>query len=234
VAKSTPNDRFEFYPGNAKGFDPPILMPNPRYPAAPAAVDFDGDGDLDLWVTYNPGPSPASPAVRFNLGDRTFSPPVLVEPYFETFHHYGPVRGSFALGGSAVLETLGSATIEIPNGTPAKVQRRTLDVGVVPLDGGIADLDGDGDDDILLVTGSAGAKPKHLLTYLRSGVADVELCEELELPPDIAALDLLVAGDFDFDGHPDMLGIDAFNELFAKDRPEYTQSTYVLVRSVFP
>ncbi len=233
-AKPKADDHFALRRGQKGGFAEPIALVNSRFPGGIIASDLDGDGDLDLRFDYNPGSQPSTPALRYNLGDLQFGPPTIIANTTAVSERLGAVRGIFPLGGDATLQIGTRAILEIPI-ADAKAQAIELKVGgVSPVSGGLADIDGDGADDVLLITGAAGAMPNHLLTYLRNGTSTLELCEAVEFPSILSDLSALTAGDYDGDGHADALGIAPHNDLFTAEQNEFYESNYYVFHAVYP
>ena len=220
--------------GRKGGFDAPVLYPTTRCPSGLGLYDFDGDGDLDLRFVYNPGAEPATAAIRYNLGNLELGATTLIANGRAAAGHYGAVRGAFPLGGDASILVGEKGVLEVPTGV-TQVQSLDLDLGgIKPLAGGSADLDGDGDDDIVIVSAAAGVKPNRVLSYLRSGKATLELCEEFPLPFPTDDLNEFAAGDYDGDGHADLIAVDPHNEIYTPSQAEYFDSKYYVLHGTFP
>jgi hypothetical protein len=221
--------------GTPTGFEPPTLFDNPYQPGALALLDFDGDGDLDLRLDRMPGfPGAGETGWRRNDGSGGLAPFTSLGTEYTRGRRAGLVPNATLDGRQGILILDDAPTLELPT-LDERLEAIALDVeGLILRGGGVADLDGDGDHDLILVTNPFGPSPNSVVTFLRSGTRDLERCETIALPDNEPRMDLLVAGDFDHDGHPDVGGLDAVDEFFPSDKTEHDASRWAILRSSFP
>ncbi len=215
-----PLDRIRIYLGIAGGsFDTAFTeFEQAGTPTGPVLLDFDGDGDLDIYLHTK-----TCQLMRWGLGGGTFSAPECLEGT-DSMSVTTVIHGGF--GAKDALLLIDGGSLYVRNwigGNKTKTTR--IEMGTELVAGsGVADIDGDGDDDILVLTQETSTHPNTVYTFLRTAEADVTQCDTYPTPPGISKLQSPVLGDFDADGVPDLLALDRTNESKTPDSPAYFQS----------
>jgi hypothetical protein len=198
----------------------------PGRPMGQLALDLDGDADTDLLFNTE-----TCVTVRWGEPGGTFGPPECV-PNFPTILPVGAVRGGFGGREAALVLSEDSLLLRSYTNSSGFVSER-LDVGAeLVLAGGVLDLDGDGDDDIAILTKPSSATPSTVLTFLRDGERSLTRCDEMLPPPSLEKLDRPSLGDFDGDRIPDILAMDTFDENHPKTSYDHYRSVNYLFHGV--
>ena len=206
--------------GNGDGtFQPPVTYPtNGAYSPAMAMGDFNGDGNLDLAFADEVD---STISILFGNGDGTFrSGPVYalgagISPNFlvaADFNHDGnPDLAVLSFSESIfILLGQGDGTFQLelqPCGTPP-CPPLTFPAGPLPIQMALADLNGDGNADLVVVDSGRDTFQGGLSVLL--GLGDGTFLTPPLLPL-AGTPSALVAADFNRDGFPD-IALTSFNQ----------------------
>ena len=213
-------DLIQIFKGKGDGtFEPvPVTLAQPGRPTSAALLDFDGDGDLDIFVKTE-----LCRVIRWGNGAGVFDAPTCIDegngysPVVVVHGGFGKRDAFIALNNSSLYLVSWEGGI--------KTKSTPLDIGVELAAGsGVVDLDGDGDDDILVYTNATSTHPNTVYTFLRTGEADLAQCDTYPTPPGVDTLQRPMLGDFDGDLVPDLLAIDLHDETKSPNTPEFYRS----------
>lgn len=178
-------------------------MPGDIYPTGGAIADVDRDGDPDVVTANYHGDSIA---VMFGGGDGTFSAPTFYPTIAdgETANlAVGDLDGDGNL--DVVAANPNGASVSLFRGQPGGTFAPAVDTpvglqgGSAPFSAAIADLDGDGDDDVAI------AEMVRRTLVVRLGNGDGTLGPEVAYPVGGAPSYIVIARDIDLDGRLDLV-----------------------------
>jgi hypothetical protein len=145
--------------GNGDGtFKPAVNYSGPNTPVAVVVGDFNGDGHLDLAISNNGGNAPVT--ILLGNGDGTFQSPISQQFGFGSisltagdFNHDGKLDLAILNGGSNTVQVL----LGNGDGTFAGPQTISLPNDAIPAAIASADLNGDGNQDLIIADGVGNA-----------------------------------------------------------------------------
>ena len=214
VVAGTPGSTLTFFPGNGYGgLGTPLSVVLPYGAGAITAGDFNGDGNLDVAVAGGTGS-----LVIFGNGDGTFQTPAqyslnIFTAFMVVADMNGDGKPDLIVGGST-SNSLNAATVLLNDGIGNFNNISTFFAGgwnTASL--GVADFNGDGHNDIVLVSGAsedqyAGGADGSLSILIGNGDGTMRSAQYMNENPDgtneITAR-AAAAADFNGDGFQDLI-----------------------------
>lgn len=204
-------------PGAGDGsFGPVVSIALSNPPSDVLVADFNNDGSPDLALTTQDPAEPHS-AVELLLGagDGTFAPPAIVStPQVPV---WSVSSGDFNEDGDLDLalmtvDVVYGALVLIGDGGGGFTEGETILLSGIPFHAAVADLNGDGHQDLAIAKSQAGAAG-HFDVLVGDGTGGFG--EPFAVPAGGAEMLSVGVADFDGDGRPDLVGADLLTEAVA-------------------
>lgn len=196
-------------------------------------ADFDNDGDIDLLVAGDTG-TEYTTALLVNNGNQSFEPlSFQFIGYSKASAAWGDYNADgfldFIIAGELQDGTISTTVYQNVNGNSFFVKEGTFQ-GIIDGAVAFADLDVDGDLDLLISGYTNSDKTTHFTGLYHYNGLDFELFYSVENPPSkmlatAASKSTLQLGDYDYDGDPDVLLNSSFSATILKNKRTAIEET---------